>query len=438
VPDQVPTDVVVLGAGMAGLSAAMAASEHGARALVIERAPTIGGSAALSGGYVWTAADLDSLRNEDSGEFQRHGHLVVEGYRDITEWLWGFAPPVTEELPTLYGRGHKFDIPLLFATMMRTIAKAGGQAWVGAEVTDVSGEAGGFVLAVRRAGATNTVRTPSLVLASGGRQADADVRRSLVEGGGVLPPLRGNAFSRGDGAAIATALGGRVNTANRGFYGHLFANGVRPLSPLDFIIFSLFQSSEGVLLDFAGRRFADETRGDHNNTMAVAANGGRALLLWSQAVQEHAATTPWTVGTALMDRWGFSRDRGGRVTSAENAGELRALVRDWGYELDLAVFDDELARERLGTARIFAAEVVPAVTMTFGGIEVDDWGNAVDGDGRAIAGLYVAGGDTSDIYHRGYAGGLCAAAVTGRRAGVNAAARRTVLATTPPAPRGTA
>ena len=30
---------------------------------------------------------------------------------------------------------------------------------------------------------------------------------------------------------------------------------------------------------------------------------------------------------------------------------------------------------------------------------------------------YVAGGDTSDVYHRGYAGGLCAAAVTGRRAG---------------------
>jgi tricarballylate dehydrogenase len=291
-------------------------------------------------------------------------------------------------------------------------------------VTDVAREADGFMLAVRRGGPTSTVRAHTLVLATGGRQADPDVRRSLVEGGAVLPPLRGNAFSRGDGARIATALGGRVNTANRGFYGHLFANGVRPLSPLDFIIFSLFQSSEGVLLDFSGRRFADETRGDHNNTMAVAAQGGRGLLLWSQAVQEHAATTPWTVGTALMDRWGFSRDHGGCVTSAESAAELVPLVRDWGYELDLATFDDGLVRERLGPARIFAAEVVPAVTMTFGGVEVDESGSPVDDDGHAIAGLYVAGGDTSDIYHRGYAGGLCAAAVTGRRAGVNAARRR--------------
>ena len=78
-------------------------------------------------------------------------------------------------------------------------------------------------------------------------------------------------------------------------------------------------------------------------------------------------------------------------------------------------------RERLGTGRIFAAEVVPAVTMTFGGIVVDDSGLAVDAEDRPIPGLFVAGGDTSDIYHRGYAGGLCAGAVTGRRAGTGAA-----------------
>jgi tricarballylate dehydrogenase len=98
VADEVVADVVVLGAGMAGMSAATAASEEGARVLVVESAPTIGGSAAISGGYVWTAADLDSLRTEDAGVFQRHGHVVVEGYHDVTQWLWGFTPPVTEEL----------------------------------------------------------------------------------------------------------------------------------------------------------------------------------------------------------------------------------------------------------------------------------------------------------------------------------------------------
>jgi succinate dehydrogenase/fumarate reductase flavoprotein subunit len=413
-------DVVVLGTGMAGMCAATAAREQGAQVLVLERAPTIGGSAAISGGYVWTARSIDSLRNEDAGEFQRHGHLVVDGYEDVKRWLTGFTAPVTEELPTLYGRGHKFDIPLLLGTMAGTIVSAGGHIGVGAEVTDVERDSDGFTLSVSRRGETSTVRARSLVLATGGRQADPEVRRSLVEGEALLPPLRGNRFSRGDGAAIATALGGRVNTANKGFYGHLFAAGVEPIAPIDFIIFSLFQSSEGVMLDPGGRRFADEKRGDHNNAAAVAAIGGRALLLWSQEVQERVSTTPWTVGTPLMDRWLFSRDRGGRTASAADAAELVALVREWGYDVRTAL-EDEAARERIGAARIFAAEVVPAVTMTFGGIEVDDAGAAVDGDGEPIPGLFVAGGDTSDIYHRGYAGGLCAAAVTGRRAGSAAA-----------------
>jgi succinate dehydrogenase/fumarate reductase flavoprotein subunit len=413
-------DVVVLGTGMAGMCAATAAREQGAQVLVLERAPTIGGSAAISGGYVWTARSIDSLRNEDAGEFQRHGHLVVDGYEDVKRWLTGFTAPVTEELPTLYGRGHKFDIPLLLGTMAGTIVSAGGHIGVGAEVTDVERDSDGFTLSVSRRGETSTVRARSLVLATGGRQADPEVRRSLVEGEALLPPLRGNRFSRGDGAAIATALGGRVNTANKGFYGHLFAAGVEPIAPIDFIIFSLFQSSEGVMLDPGGRRFADEKRGDHNNAAAVAAIGGRALLLWSQEVQERVSTTPWTVGTPLMDRWLFSRDRGGRTASAADAAELVALVREWGYDVRTAL-EDEAARERIGAARIFAAEVVPAVTMTFGGIEVDDAGAAVDGDGEPIPGLFVAGGDTSDIYHRSYAGGLCAAAVTGRRAGSAAA-----------------
>jgi tricarballylate dehydrogenase len=419
-------DVVVLGTGMAGMCAATAATEQGAQVLAVERGPTIGGSAAISGGYVWTARSVDDLNDEDAGEFQRHGHHVVTGYEEIKRWLTGFTVPVTEELPTLYGRGHKFDIPLLFGTMAGRIVSAGGHILVGAEVADVERESDGFTLSVRRDRDTSTVRARSVVLATGGRQADPEVRRSLVEGGALLPPLRGNRFSRGDGAAIATALGGRVNAANKGFYGHLFAEGVESIAPIDFIIFSLFQSSEGVLLDADGRRFADEHRGDHNNAAAVAAIGGRALLLWSQDVQERVSTTPWTVGTPLMDRWRFSRERGGRTASAADTAELAQLVREWGYDVRTAL-EDEAVLGRIGVARIFAAEVVPAVTMTFGGIEVDDAGAAVDGDAQPIPGLFVAGGDTSDIYHRGYAGGLCAAAVTGRRAGTAAA----YLAATP-------
>jgi hypothetical protein len=50
-----------------------------------------------------------------------------------------------------------------------------------------------------------------------------------------VPPSRGNPYSDGGGARTAIALGGRVNTGNKGFYGHLWADGVQPIAPLDFI-----------------------------------------------------------------------------------------------------------------------------------------------------------------------------------------------------------
>jgi tricarballylate dehydrogenase len=414
-------DVVVLGAGLAGISAATAASEHGARVLVLERAPTTGGSAAISGGYVWTATDLEGLRREDSGEFQKHGHLVVEGYRDAIRWLSDYAPPLTPEQPNLHGRGYKFDIPLTQLYMTSAMAAAGGRIAVDAEVADVARDGSRFVLSVRRDGSTDTVRTGALVLATGGRQADPVVRRSLVAGGALVPPLRGNPYSDGGGAKIATTLGGRVNTENKGFYGHLWAEGVRAIASLDFIAFTFYQSEEGVMIDPSGRRFADETRGDHNNTTALAAHGGRALLLWSEEVQQRAGGEPFVGGSLPMDRWGISRDRGGRADSAAGVDELLPLARGWGYELDGAVLEDDVVRQRLGNGRIFAADVIPAVTMTFGGVEIDSECRVLDANDEPITGLYAVGGDASDVYHQGYAGGLCAAAVTGRIAGSHAA-----------------
>ena len=47
------TDVLIIGAGAAGLSAALAAHDSGARVTVIEKGNKLGGTAAISGGIVW-------------------------------------------------------------------------------------------------------------------------------------------------------------------------------------------------------------------------------------------------------------------------------------------------------------------------------------------------------------------------------------------------
>jgi 3-oxosteroid 1-dehydrogenase len=63
-------DVVILGSGAAGLTAALSAHEHGARVGVFEKADKLGGTSAWSGGMVW---------------IPNHPHMPEEGIEDSAD-----------------------------------------------------------------------------------------------------------------------------------------------------------------------------------------------------------------------------------------------------------------------------------------------------------------------------------------------------------------
>ena len=60
-------DLVVAGAGMAGLAAAAEARALGAEPLVLEKLDEAGGSMVLSSGVVWRHRDFDRFRTECPG-----------------------------------------------------------------------------------------------------------------------------------------------------------------------------------------------------------------------------------------------------------------------------------------------------------------------------------------------------------------------------------
>ena len=80
-------DVLVLGSGAAGMTAALAAHEAGAKVRLLERGEKIGGTSAVSGGVIWVAnnprmqaAGMADSRDEALAYFRAldHGDLVDE------------------------------------------------------------------------------------------------------------------------------------------------------------------------------------------------------------------------------------------------------------------------------------------------------------------------------------------------------------------------
>ena len=81
------TDVLVIGAGAAGLSAALSAHDSGARVTILEKGDRLGGSASISGGIVWIpsnpqmqAAGIEDNRADAMSYFKSldHGEMDEE------------------------------------------------------------------------------------------------------------------------------------------------------------------------------------------------------------------------------------------------------------------------------------------------------------------------------------------------------------------------
>jgi fumarate reductase flavoprotein subunit len=122
-------DVVVVGAGAAGLTAALAARAEGARVLVAESESVVGGATRLSGGWVMAAAteiqraaeiddDAESLYHEymfinqfeiQPGIARRLAHDSGEIIAWLTELGVPFSPSVVQGGPELVPRTHTTD-----------------------------------------------------------------------------------------------------------------------------------------------------------------------------------------------------------------------------------------------------------------------------------------------------------------------------------------
>jgi succinate dehydrogenase/fumarate reductase flavoprotein subunit len=439
-------DLLVFGGGMAGMSAAARACRDGASVILVEKAPAIGGSA-MYAGFIWTAPTVEVMREVNPDADPELSARVVEQYGDALEWVRSLGVTVGDPVTVLgYGRGCATDMANYLLACERRVRERGELlvgcsaqrllfqegSVVGAEIQTVSGE--------RR-----VIRARSTLLATGGFGGDRALRAQHIHPLAAGLPLRSNPNSVGDGMRLGLSVGAAFGPPDAGFYGHLIPSKVAYNNPYEFTDLTFYHSEHGVLLNLDGRRFCDETIGDHLNTLHVLEQPeARALLVYDQRVHTEWMMTPYVEGVEPLDKFQLAYRRGARAAVADDIEEFEALPEEWGYpgpaaRDTLLEFNRQCEAgapspgRKLDAARLvdppyYVIEVIPAITFTFSGLRIDPQARVLDESGHVIPGLLAAGAEAGGVFQRAYAGDLACTLVFGLQAAATATAERAAAA----------
>jgi succinate dehydrogenase/fumarate reductase flavoprotein subunit len=436
-------DLLVIGGGMTGLTAAASAARRGLDVLVLEKAPEVGGSAALSSGYMWTAPTLGDLQWEDPTCDPELGAALADHFLESMEWVKSLGVELSDKITGIYGFGHGYQTDIIkYLDRCRSALEASG-GWVstGVRVQELTTE-GGRVTGARaldQDGTQVTIKATWTLLATGGFQADPQLRKRYTGPEGDRLLLRSNPHSTGDGLRLGVGAGGVVSGGD-GFYGHLIASPLDTFEPRDYLNFSQLHSGYCLLLNTSGSRFTDETLGDHvNNQRTLRQPESRAIIVGDEHVRQTYVKSAYIKGMDVLDKLEFAAQSGAHYAVADSIAALARQVDLWGYnaraveetvteynelvEADTKSLSPPSSRysRRLDSPPYFALEVQPAITFPYSGLSTNADAEVL-GEAAPIPGLLAGGVDVGGVFKRGYAGGLARGLVFGIRAALTAAA----------------
>jgi len=349
------TDLLVAGAGMAGLAAAAEATALGARVTVLERGDRAGGSMLLSSGVVWRYRDFDTFRAECPGGDPALQRLVFDNLDGDLAWLEALgARVVGRDTGNPRTTGVRFEPRSLNDALLET---AGTDVRLGVPLQDLPD--GGPV-----------------VLATGGFQADRELVREHVTPEADHLMLRAAPWSAGDGLRLGLAAGAALSAGMEQIYGRNM-----PAPPA--------RVREGDLVRLA-QLYA------HHATVTNERGEGHEVRTWSEI-----DVVQWTARQPRARAW-FEVERSALVE--------RVRDRTVGDMVEAAVQAGAPVERSGGSVKI---ETVAGITSTLGGLRIDDHARVAAG---VFAAGGDAGGIATGGYASGLASALVLGRIAARSA----------------------
>jgi len=473
-------DLVVVGCGVAGLSAAVSAAQQGLNVIALERAPIDqrGGQSRYTEAYLRMKS-----HTEVSDDFETHlaenGSAAIDPdfiersddphekglIRSLSlldpNFITSFAEHAGPTVKWFESIGAKFDfLPTQFLTKSqpRLLPVGGGQGLIDVlfaqaeklgikilyETTaqELLEDESGHVIGLRARGVSKGLITlkGSVVLACGGFQGNAEMMTRYVGNRSIYlrPICKGGYFNRGEGINMALKLG----AATCGDFGSYHAEPIDPRSGMSEP--SVFIFPYGILINQEGRRFTDEAVGTVD---AYYESITRKIHLQTNGMA-------WVILDARHQRipnykLGIRSDQ--PPVSANNLVDLAKMINVPVQELQetIASYNQACSGEEwkpleldgiktsnlvppksnwacpINEAPFHAYPIISANVFTFGGLKVDNDARVIHSDGYPIENLYAAG-EIIGSYWGTYTGAtsVLKGMVFGRKAGLDAANRK--------------
>jgi len=457
------TDVLVVGGGIAGLSAAVTARQAGARVILIEKAPREhrGGNTRFADAQMRFPHEADAFAprtytvDEMFDDLMRISRgranaalvrTLCEKARPAAEWLTGLGLEWEPGYPHTagYRRSPKAGGQGLVDLLYRRLEGLGGIVSYETAALDLLLHPSGAVAGARARGPEGVIDIEArggTVLACGGFQANVEMRVRYLGRFADSLILRGSRYNTGEGLLMAIAAGARP----AGQWGDYHSAVLDARSPrIECGVTALYNYQMGIFVDREGRRFLDEGEDFRDHTYVkfskqiIEQAGGEAWCIFDQkAYQREEFARAWRpvgppVEAATLE--GLARGMGVPAENLlETVAAFNAAVQPGDYDLD------RLDGKR--TAGIWppksnwalpidappylAIPVTGGITFTFGGLACDTLARVLDTRGQPMPGLYAAGEPMGELFYYNYPGAtsVIRGCVFGRIAGDHAAAR---------------
>lgn len=417
--ETIDVDVVVVGAGAAGLSAANTALEAGAKVLIMEKVGVTGGSTTRSGGKVlgagtpWQKAQnftdtpdmmYDYLMSFDRDDIMDEDlvRIFCDNSAENIQWLadrgvqFQDVEPIHSSLTPwrvhnvaggggqTSGHGGQICVPLTQA-----YEKAGGQIIYNCRANELLTDASGAVVGVKgekSSGGTVTVHAKAVILATGGYAHNEEMLAKYKD---FLPT---NAYSGvpmgnvGDGLVMAQAVGAK----------NFDAPGLQMVY-VSYDCYCGINEESGLIVDAAGSRVVNEWSYQSHVAQALA-DAKSPVGYYITAAKAGVCVEPYPtlangVKIETVPQAATLEELAGKI--GMDPGALKATVARYN-ELCAKGTDDDFGKPAdymipVEGDTFYAFPMTPGASVTFGGLQIDTGAHVLNANDQPIPGLFAAG-----------------------------------------------